>query len=261
MRSRAWLAVVPLIAVLIALSSSVPGVLGRCCGDKAAAKKGPKPDDPCAGYACMVILFANYGDYCSYYAQLCTGDPTNLQNILYDDTNCSRPCTGPFCSSCPSDNCVNLGSELKKKKSSSSGNLHSSNGVKRGLSNPADPAKIKVPPVARKSITPIGDPIFASLETQPGTFKTVMLFVVLIDPTQETDADKKKNKPRVYGTGVEVDPMKLPTGAKVTKTISNDSLLAVDMGGKVCQVLVDNLVHQVVLFNKATMLKAGSKKK
>lgn len=260
MRSRAWLAVVPLLAVLFALSSSVPGVPGRSYQDKTRVKvKVKDPKDlcmpGCQGSACPVFLYATYGSgtYCSYYAELCTGDPADLYNVLVDD-KCGHTCNGPYCCAGQCDDCIPIGSFFFKKKQGKTKVPHTIHNTsadlqKNGLTKRGDPL-LPNPIANRKVAQLLADPVLAELETQKGKPKVrVLLFLTYIDPSKETDPDKivfikkMQMKPRVFGTGLEVEV----DASTPTATIPYDDVTQAK--GKVLRVKFDGVIYQVIVHN------------
>src|SRR5437773_2025016 len=79
--------------------------------DKGKTKDKKKTNPPCTPGAgcpnsvCPVIKYADYGAYCSYYAQYCTGSSTNLVNVSIDDA-CNHTCNPPFCCSDDCSDCI-----------------------------------------------------------------------------------------------------------------------------------------------------------
>jgi hypothetical protein len=265
MHPKCWFAVVMLFGGLFILLDGADALTARDC----------PPAAGCLGSACPVMKYADYGSYCSYYAQYCTGDPTMLTNISVD-SNCSHTMMPPYCAAGNCDDCIPLGSfsppgqspndstkKDKTKKAASPPAVHGHQDILKGLAQRGKLTDTKVQnPIPAGSLTAslAEKPVLAELTTTNDglTRVRVQLYVITVDPSKETDAKKKaaimqlKMMKMMFGNGIEVEKT-----ADVAVPIPQSAITAVKQ--KVCVIRYKNRDYQVVL-HKDTKVEMPTKK-
>jgi hypothetical protein len=183
-------------------------------------------------WVCPYWKYADWGGYCSYYAEQCTGVFVSL------DAPCNIPLPGKCMS--PFTNCIQVNTFKARTMKHPGQQVHPD--IKKGLKNK--------PSVADGPLTAPGTKVLRSFfvklqidPANPAATADIKLFLLEVEPPKNT-----KGHVLLVGHGREVTNDK---GASYDATLPHSAIVGVD--DHVCWVQLNSVTYQVVVHENTTV--------